>query len=85
MENERKDIEYQIQHGYKLYTLIHYVNKETLIKQHMKQQNNKASGIDRVTKDKYEENLTSNIDNLLINLYLLEGLIFPKQMARLDL
>ena len=65
MEHERKDIKYQVQHGYKLYTLIHYVNKETLIKQHMNQQKNKASGIDRVTKDKYEENLTSNIDNLL--------------------
>lgn len=65
MENERKDIKYQVQQGYKLYTLIHYVNKETLFKQHMKQRSNKASGIDRVTKDKYEENLTSNIDNLL--------------------
>lgn len=65
MEHERKDIKYQVQHGYKLYTLIHYVNKETLIKQHTKQQKSKASGIDMVTKDKYGENLTSNIDNLL--------------------
>ena len=65
MENERKDIKYQIQHGYKLYTLIHYVNRETLIKQHMKQKKNKACGIDKITKDKYEENLTTNIDDLL--------------------
>ena len=68
MEHERKDIKYQVQHGYKLYTLIHYVNRETLIKQHMKQQKNKASGIDRVTKEKYEENLTTNIDDLLVRM-----------------
>ena len=68
MEHERKDIKYQVQHGYKLYTLIHYVNRETLIKQHMKQQKNKASGIDRVTKEKYEENLATNINDLLVRM-----------------
>ena len=44
MANERKDIKYQIEHGYKLQTLMHKVNKETLIEQHRKQQKNKASG-----------------------------------------
>ncbi len=65
MENERKDIKYQIQHGYKLQTLMHKVNKETLKEQHDKQQNNKASGVDKVTKEQYNENLNSNLDNLL--------------------
>lgn len=65
MEHERKDIKYQVQHGYKLYTLIHYVNRETLMKQHMRQQKNKACGIDKVTKEKYEENIITNIDKLL--------------------
>lgn len=68
MANERKDIKYQIEHGYKLQTLMHKVNKETLIKQHRKQQSNKASGIDKVTKEQYEENIEENIDNLLVKM-----------------
>lgn len=65
MENERKDIKYQVEHGYKLYTLIHYVNKETLKEQHEKQRKGKASGIDKVTKEEYDKNLDENINNLL--------------------
>lgn len=65
MENERKDIKYQVEHGYKLYTLIHYVNKETLKEQHEKQRKGKASGIDKITKEEYEKKLEENIDNLL--------------------
>ena len=65
METKRKDIKYQLQQGYKLQTIMHYVNRETLIKQHDKQQTRKASGIDDITKDKYEKNLEVNIENLL--------------------
>ena len=65
METKRKDIKYQLEHGYKLQTIMHYVNKETLKKQHEKQQNGKASGIDGVTKEKYEENLEENVENLI--------------------
>lgn len=65
MENERKDITYQIQQGHKLQTLIHYVNKETLVKQHGKQQSNKATGVDRMTKEEYGANLETNIEKLL--------------------
>ena len=65
MANERKDIKYQIEHGYKLQTLMHKVNKETLKLQHEKQLRNKASGIDGVTKEKYEKNLENNLDNLI--------------------
>lgn len=65
METKRKDIKYQIQQGYKLQTIMHHVNRETLIKQHEKQQKNKASGIDGMTKEKYEENLEYNIEKLL--------------------
>lgn len=68
MTNERKDIKYQIEHGYKLQTLMHKVNKETLIEQHRKQQKNKASGIDKVTKEEYELNLEENVDNLLVQM-----------------
>jgi group II intron reverse transcriptase/maturase len=65
MENERKDIKTQVELGHKLYTLIHYVNKETLMSHHEKQQRNKATGVDKVTKEQYGTNLENNIDNLL--------------------
>ena len=65
METKRKDIKYQLQQGYKLQTIMHYVNRETLIKQHDKQQTGKASGIDGMTKEEYEKNLERNIENLL--------------------
>lgn len=65
MEHERKDIKYQLQQGYKLQNLMCLVNKETVIKQHEKQHPNKASGIDKVTKDEYLINLETRIENLL--------------------
>ena len=65
MVNERKDIKYQIEHGYKLQTLMHKVNKETLKLQHDKQLRNKARGIDGVTKEEYGNNLDNNLENLI--------------------
>lgn len=65
MENERKDIKYYAQRNIKVENLIHFVNKETLKEQHKKQQRNKASGIDKMTKDEYENNLEENIENLI--------------------
>ena len=65
MGTERKEISYQLSKGYKLQTLMHNVNKETLIKQHEKQQSGKATGIDEVTKEEYGLNLEENIDNLI--------------------
>ena len=44
--------------------LIHLVNKETLREQNWKQQRNKASGIDKVTKDEYEMNLENLISRM---------------------
>lgn len=65
MENERKDIKYYAQRNIKLENLIHFVNKETLKEQHRKQQSNKASGVDKMTKEEYEIKLEENIDNLI--------------------
>ena len=65
MENERKDIRYYSQNNIKLQNLIRYVNKETLIQMHTKQKKGKVSGIDRITKEEYEENLEENIENLI--------------------
>lgn len=65
MENELKVIGYQTNKYDRLENLIHYVNKETLIEQHRKESKNKASGVDKVTKEKYEEHLEENIENLI--------------------
>jgi len=65
VENERKDIKYYAQRNIRVENLIHFVNKERLKEQHRKQQRNKASGIDKVTKDKYTYKLDENIENLI--------------------
>ena len=65
METERKGISYQIQQGYKLQTLMHMVNKETIIKQHNKQISRKASGIDKMTKEEYNIDLQQRVDYLI--------------------
>lgn len=65
MENERKDIKYQVMKGYMPTSLIHLVNKEMLKEQHRKQICGKAIGIDKVTKEEYEVNLDENLDNLI--------------------
>lgn len=49
----------------RMQTIMHYVNKESLTKAHEKQKTGKASGIDKETKEKYEEELDKNIENLL--------------------
>ena len=49
----------------KLQTLMHLVNKTTLSEVHQKQETGKASGVDKVTKDEYDKNLSDNLDSLL--------------------
>lgn len=49
----------------KLQTVMHYVNKETLLEVHQRQHNGKATGIDKVSKTEYEEDINENIENLL--------------------
>jgi len=49
----------------KLQTLMHLVNKTTLKEVHARQEVNKASGVDNITKTEYGKNLEPNIDDLL--------------------
>ena len=65
MENERKDIKYYVQRNIKVENIIHHVNKETLKEQHRKQKRNKASGIDKITKEEYDVKLDENLQNLI--------------------
>ena len=65
MGNERKDIKYYAQRNIKVENLIHFVNKERLKEQHKKQLRNKASGVDKITKDEYGIKIDENLDNLI--------------------
>ena len=58
METEPRGIRYQSEHFDKVQGIMHYVNEETLLQEHQKQNRKKASGIDGVTKDEYGENLS---------------------------
>ena len=49
----------------KLQTLMHNINVETLEAEHIKQQTGKAAGVDKVTKQTYEENLEENLKDLV--------------------
>ena len=65
MENYEKEIMLLSKKHDKLQTLIHYVNKVNLEKEHKLQLSNKAVGVDYITKDEYNKNLDANLDNLL--------------------
>lgn len=49
-------------------TLMHMINKEALINEHCNQQRNKASGIDKVTKDIYNSDLEKNVEKLVTSM-----------------
>jgi len=49
----------------KLQTLMHSVNKETLIAAHKKQGAGKAAGVDGVAKEEYERDLDGNVTRLI--------------------
>lgn len=46
-------------------SLIHLINKESLIQCHNEMKTKKASGVDEVTKEMYDNNLSTNIDDLV--------------------
>ena len=49
----------------KFTSLIHLINKESLIQCHEEMKAKKASGIDEVTKEIYDSNLMENIEDLV--------------------
>lgn len=50
-------------------SLFHLMNEELLLECFMRLKGNAASGIDKITKEAYAENLTSNLKNLLERLH----------------
>lgn len=68
MENGFRNIELQYKKYGNVQGLMQYVNKETLLKQHRKQFENKATGIDKITKYDYQNDIDNNIEKLLNNM-----------------
>lgn len=65
MENDFSKIAIQLKKYKTVQGVMKYINKETLIKQHKKQEKKIATGIDGIGKEQYEENLINNVDELL--------------------
>ncbi len=97
MENERKDIRTLAKKYDKLQTLMNYINKETLVEQFKKEDSNKASGVDKITKVEYglklEEHISlklmENLDHLeflhlKISLYKAVWLMYKMRFTKLN-
>lgn len=65
MENDFSKIALQSRNHEKVQTIMHYVNKENLAKEHKMQKSGKATGIDKMSKEQYAENLDENLENLI--------------------
>ncbi len=65
MEQAKIEISYQLERFGKVNSLMQYINEETLCREHAKQPKGKAYGVDKVTKEMYEENLYENLKKLI--------------------
>ena len=65
MENDFSKIAEQLKKYKTVQGIMKFVNEETIIKQHTKQARNKATGIDGIRKEDYEENLNGNVRDLV--------------------
>ncbi len=65
MGPETKGIRYQSATFPTVQGLMHYVNEQTLMKEHRKQARKKATGVDGVDKMAYDENAEENIRELV--------------------
>lgn len=65
MSNDYTKITKQLQTYKHVQGLMKYINYESLLKEHRKQEKGKATGIDGVDKITYEENLRDNIEEII--------------------
>ena len=65
MEQDAKGIRNQSATYPKVQNLMHNVNEETLMAEHVKQSRKKATGVDGINKDDYGENAEENIAGLV--------------------
>ena len=64
MENLKEEIQKIMKKHKRVQTLMHYVNFETICKEHKEQSVSKANGMDNLNKMDYETNLKVNVTNL---------------------
>ena len=65
MEQESKGIRWQSENRRKVQNLMYLVNEGTLREEHRKQSEKKATGVDGVKKDDYDEKLDENLKDLI--------------------
>jgi len=65
MEQDAKGIRCQSATYPKVQNLMHNVNEETLMAEHVKQSRKKATGVDGIGKEDYDENAAGNISELV--------------------
>jgi len=65
VEHELKEIRYQSRTYAKLETLMNRVSEASIKEEHRKQEQNKAAGIDGITKAEYGEQLEKNVADLI--------------------
>lgn len=65
MEQDAKGIRYQSEHFATVQGIMHYVNEQSLMEEHRKQNRKKATGIDGVDKAEYDRNAEENIRKLI--------------------
>jgi len=64
VKNLKEEIQRVMKKHKRVQSVMHYVNFESICKEHAKQSGNKASGIDNLTKIDYGSNLKENVINL---------------------
>ena len=65
MANDFSKIAIQLQKHKTVQGIMKYINQEALIEQHKKQEKNKATGIDNVSKADYDVDLKKNTAELI--------------------
>lgn len=68
MENEYLEIRRQMKKYHNVQGLMRYINEDTLKRKHNELCRDKATGIDKVTKDEYELELERNIQDVLVKM-----------------
>lgn len=65
MKTQAEGIRVQSAKYSRVQNLMHIINEETLMTEHRKQNRRKATGVDGVSKDQYDENAKANIGELV--------------------
>jgi len=65
MQNEAGKIAPGNGEHYRVWSVMHHVNVDTLTAEHKRQKTGKATGVDKVTKEEYGKNLQGNLEDLI--------------------